>query len=46
MRALAATIPEATFHLLPGAGHLSCLETPDAFAAVLADLLGRCGPPA
>lgn len=46
MRALAASIPGATFHLLPGAGHLSCLEAPDAFAAVLAGLLFRCDRPA
>jgi len=41
MRALAASIPGASFDVLAGAGHLSCLEAPDAFAAVLAGLLAR-----
>lgn len=44
MRALAAGIPGATFHILAGAGHLSCLEAPDGFAEVLKGLLTDVGP--
>lgn len=39
MAELAATIPGASFHEIPGAGHLSCLEEPYHFARILADLL-------
>lgn len=38
MRAL---MPDATLDVLPGAGHLSNLEQPDAFNAVLARFLAR-----
>jgi pimeloyl-ACP methyl ester carboxylesterase len=34
-RALAAGIPDATLVILPGAGHLSNLETPDAFSGAI-----------
>jgi 3-oxoadipate enol-lactonase len=34
-RALANALPEATLAVLPGAGHLSNLEAPDAFHAAL-----------
>jgi pimeloyl-ACP methyl ester carboxylesterase len=30
-------IPQAVMHLLPGTGHLSMLESPDALAALIAD---------
>lgn len=43
MRALAGAIPGATFHLLVGSGHLSCLEVPDAFSDVLEGLLTEVG---
>jgi len=39
-RALADAIPGATFRLLPRTGHLPQLETPDALAEVLAELVG------
>lgn len=35
--AMAATIPGARLAVLPGAGHLTAMEDPEAFAAVLAD---------
>ncbi len=35
MRRMVAAIPGARLEVLPGAGHLSALETPDAFQAVL-----------
>jgi 3-oxoadipate enol-lactonase len=41
MRSLAGSIPGADHHEIPGAGHLSCLEAPDAFAAALGVLLDR-----
>ena len=39
-RALAAAIPGARLVQIPGAGHVSCWERPDTFAAALADFLG------
>ena len=38
-RALAAAIPGAALVEIPGAGHVSCWERPEAFAAALADFL-------
>lgn len=35
VQATAALIPGAAFHVLPGAGHLPCVETPAAYAALL-----------
>lgn len=32
-------IPEAQYHEIPGAGHICCLEYPDAFNALLAEAL-------
>jgi pimeloyl-ACP methyl ester carboxylesterase len=32
---LGATLPRAARHLIPGAGHLACLDTPAAYAAAL-----------
>lgn len=37
---VAAAIPGATLHLLPGCGHSSVLEQPDTVSALLADHLG------
>jgi pimeloyl-ACP methyl ester carboxylesterase len=34
------TIPNATHHVLPGAGHLTNLEAPEAFNRVVAEFLG------
>ena len=34
-RAMAQAIPQATLHVIPGAGHLSNLEQPDAFNRIL-----------
>ncbi len=39
VRGLADLIPGAAFHLIPEAGHLPCVETPEAFAALLAPFL-------
>lgn len=36
VRATAALIPGATYHEIPGAGHLPCVETPQDWAAVVA----------
>jgi pimeloyl-ACP methyl ester carboxylesterase len=36
-RAMADALPNATLVELPAAGHLSAVETPDAFAAALAE---------
>jgi pimeloyl-ACP methyl ester carboxylesterase len=37
--ALAAAVPGARLVEIPDAGHVSCWERPDAFAAALADFL-------
>lgn len=37
----AAAIPAATFHLLPDAGHLPQLETPDALLALIDPIIDR-----
>src|SRR6185369_7249183 len=42
-RALAAAIAGARFEILPGVGHLSCVEAPEAFVALLARFLGEHG---
>ncbi|WP_018633650.1 3-oxoadipate enol-lactonase [Neomegalonema perideroedes] len=39
VRGLADLTPGAAFHLIPKAGHLPCVETPEAFAAILAPFL-------
>ncbi|TGN68736.1 3-oxoadipate enol-lactonase [Paracoccus liaowanqingii] len=41
VRATADLIPGATFHLIPGAGHLPCVETPAAHAALMTPFLER-----
>lgn len=40
-RAIADLAPDATLVVLPGSGHLTPLEAPDAVAAALVDLLAR-----
>ncbi len=40
---LARLVPGAGLRILPGVGHLPCLEAPDAVAEALADLLARAG---
>ena len=40
-RALQAMIPEASFEIIPGAGHLINLEQPAAFNEVVEEFLGR-----
>jgi 3-oxoadipate enol-lactonase len=42
--ATAALIPGATFHIIPGAGHLPPVETPAAFAALLSPFLTGNAP--
>ncbi|PKP73244.1 MAG: 3-oxoadipate enol-lactonase [Alphaproteobacteria bacterium HGW-Alphaproteobacteria-6] len=39
VRATADLIPGAEFHLIPGAGHLPCVENPKAYAAILTPFL-------
>lgn len=39
VRATADLIPGAQFHLIPGAGHLPCVETPADYAAILGPFL-------
>jgi len=39
--ALAADLPDAVAHLLPGCGHFLMAERPDRFAALVGDFLGR-----
>lgn len=39
--ATAERIPGATFHEIPGAGHIPCVEQPDAVVAILREMLGR-----
>ncbi|MFN4060317.1 MAG: 3-oxoadipate enol-lactonase [Paracoccus hibiscisoli] len=39
--ATARLIPGAAFHLIPGTGHLPCVETPAAHAAILAPFIER-----
>lgn len=41
VRATAELIAGAAFHLIPGAGHLPCVETPAAMAAILIPFLER-----
>ena len=42
--ALARSIPGAAFDAIEGAGHLPCLERPDAFAARVARFVASTGP--
>lgn len=39
VRATAELIPGAQFHIIPGTGHLPCVENPAAYAAILAPFL-------
>lgn len=39
VKATADLIPGATFHVIPDAGHLPCVEQPAAFAAILRNFL-------
>jgi 3-oxoadipate enol-lactonase len=42
-RGLADSIPGARFAILPGAGHISNIERPEAFTSVLRDFLAEAG---
>ena len=44
-RTAAGAIPGARFEIIPGAGHLSNMEAPEAFNTLLRDHLRRCGLP-
>jgi 3-oxoadipate enol-lactonase len=35
----AGLVPQAAFHVIAGAGHLPCVETPAAWAALVAPFL-------
>lgn len=39
VRATAELIPDAAFHIIPGTGHLPCVEDPATYAAILAPFL-------
>ncbi|MFC5391328.1 3-oxoadipate enol-lactonase [Bosea vestrisii] len=39
VEATAALIPGSAFHVIPGAGHLPCVEKPAAYAAILSPFL-------
>lgn len=39
VRATAGLVPGAAFHVIPGAGHLPCVENPAAYAAILLPFL-------
>ena len=39
VQATADLVPDAAFHILPGAGHLPCVETPAAWAALVGPFL-------
>lgn len=39
---LANIIPDATLHVIEGAGHLPCIDHADSFAALLSNLAARC----
>ena len=41
VRAMAERIPGAQFAVIPGAGHLPCIEQPEALAGLIADLLDQ-----
>lgn len=43
-REIAAGVPGASLHVLPGAGHVANADAPDAFNALLAEFLDRAGP--
>ena len=43
MRETAGTIPGARFELIRGAGHIPCVETPEAMARVLTPFLKEHG---
>ena len=40
---LAQQLPQASHHVIPGAGHLAALETPEAFRGLLGDFLAGLG---
>lgn len=42
MREMRQHVDGASFHLLRGVGHMSSVEAPEAFNAILDDLLARC----
>jgi 3-oxoadipate enol-lactonase len=39
VKATADLIPGASFHVIPGTGHLPCVENPAAYAAILSPFL-------
>jgi 3-oxoadipate enol-lactonase len=39
VRTTANLIPGAAFHIIPGTGHLPCVENPAAYAAILTPFL-------
>jgi len=43
VREMTDLIPGSQFHLIRGAGHLPCVEAPEAYAAVLTDFLRAVG---
>ena len=43
VRGTAELIPSARFEVIPEAGHIPCVEQPDALSALIIDHLGRAG---
>lgn len=43
LRETMGLIPGSRFELIQGAGHLSCLDSPDAYAAIMAEFLSSVG---
>ena len=41
VQATAALIADAAFHIIPEAGHLPCVETPEAWAEIVSPFLQR-----
>lgn len=42
VQGLADIVPGAALHVVDDAGHLPCMDHPDAFTALLSDLAGHC----
>ncbi|RPI66619.1 MAG: alpha/beta hydrolase, partial [Ignavibacteriales bacterium] len=41
MEEMANSVPDNEFHIIPGAGHITSLENPDAVNKIIKDFLSR-----